>query len=87
MKINNIGSMGVNPYKKSIDKNIATPSKAQSREDKVEISSKAIDLQQSNDLVKARQEKVQAIKTQVENGTYTIDPQAIAKGLVEFYKK
>ncbi len=87
MKINNIGSMGVNPYKKSMEKNAATPSKAQPREDKVEISSKAIDLQQSNELIKARQEKVQAIKAQVENGTYTIDPQAIAKGLLNFYKK
>lgn len=87
MKINNIGSMGVNPYKKSLEKNNATPTKSQAKEDKVEISSKAIDLQQSNEVIKARQEKVQAIKTQVENGTYTIDPKAIAAGLLNFYKK
>lgn len=87
MKINNIGSMGVNPYKKNLEKNAAATQKSQSKADKVEISSKAKDLQQSNELVKARQEKVQAIKQQVESGTYTIDPQAIAKGLLNFYKK
>lgn len=87
MKINNLSSMGVNPYKKSLEKSAAVPSKLQTKADKVEISSKAIDLQQSNELVKARQEKVQAIKAQVESGTYTIDPQAIAKGLLNFYKK
>lgn len=79
--------MGVNPYKRSLEKNAAATSKLQSKEDKVEISSKAIDLQQSNEIVKARQEKVQAIKQQVESGTYTIDPQEIAKGLLNFYKR
>ncbi|WP_121663637.1 flagellar biosynthesis anti-sigma factor FlgM [Metabacillus litoralis] len=87
MKINNLGSVNVNPYKKNLEKQAAASTKPQSKEDKVEISSKAIDLQQSNEVVKARQEKVQAIKAQVENGTYTIDPKAVAKGLVEFYKK
>lgn len=87
MKINNVGSMGVNPYKRSLEKSAAATSKSQLKEDKVEISSKAIDLQQSNEIIKARQDKVQAIKTQVESGTYTIDPQAIAKGLLNFYKK
>jgi len=87
MKINNLGSVNVNPYRKNLEKQTAAAAKPQTKEDKVEISSKAIDLQQSNEVVKARQEKVQAIKAQVESGTYTIDPKAIAKGLVEFYKK
>jgi len=86
MKINNIGSMGVNPYKRNLEKNTAVH-KSQTKEDKVEISSKAIDLQASNEMTKARQEKVQAIKTQLESGNYTIDPKAIAKGLLNFYKK
>ncbi len=79
--------MGMNPYKRNIEKNNLAAQTTPSKEDKVEISSKAIDLQQSNEVVKARQEKVQAIKTQLESGTYTIDPQAIAKGLLNFYKK
>ncbi|OAS85807.1 MULTISPECIES: flagellar biosynthesis anti-sigma factor FlgM [Metabacillus] len=87
MKINNLGSMGVNPYKRSLEKSATAAQKPQTKEDKVEISSKAIDLQQSNEVTKARQEKVQAIKTQLESGTYTIDPKAIATGLVNFYKK
>lgn len=79
--------MGVNPYKRNVDKNTAAEQKPQTKADKVEISSKAIDLQQSNDVSKARQEKVQALKTQLESGNYTIDPKAIATGLVNFYKK
>jgi negative regulator of flagellin synthesis FlgM len=87
VKINNLGSMGVNPYKRSLEKGAQAAQKPQTKEDKVEISAKAIDLQQSNGVTKARQEKVEALKRQVENGTYTIDPQAIAKGLLDFYKK
>ncbi|QGQ48147.1 flagellar biosynthesis anti-sigma factor FlgM [Metabacillus sediminilitoris] len=87
MKINNLGSMGVNPYKRSLEKSAQTAQKPQAKEDKVEISSKAMDLQQTNEVTKARQEKIQAIKTQLENGTYTIDPKAIANGLLNFYKK
>lgn len=79
--------MGVNPYKRSLEKSAAAAQKSQTKEDKVEISSKAIDLQHSNEVTKARQEKVQAIKAQVESGTYTIDPNAIAKGLLNYYKK
>lgn len=79
--------MGVNPYKRSLEKSAPAAQKPQTKEDKVEISSKAIDLQQANEVTKARQEKVQAIKTQLESGTYTIDPKAIATGLVNFYKK
>ncbi|MFV2046271.1 flagellar biosynthesis anti-sigma factor FlgM [Metabacillus sp. YM-086] len=87
MKINNIGSMGVNPYKRNLEKSDLANQKSQAKKDKVEISTEAIDLQQSNEVAKAREEKVQVIKTQLENGTYTIDPQAMAKGLLSFYKK
>ncbi|WP_226670822.1 flagellar biosynthesis anti-sigma factor FlgM [Metabacillus litoralis] len=87
MKINNLGSMGVNPYKRNSEKNAEAAAKSKTREDKVEISSKAIDLQHTNEVTKARQEKVQSIKTSLESGNYTIDPKAIAKGLVNFYKK
>ncbi|XQY91520.1 flagellar biosynthesis anti-sigma factor FlgM [Metabacillus sp. HB246100] len=87
MKVNNMASMGINPYKRNTEKNAQASLPSQGKEDKVEISSKAIDLQQTNEVVKARQEKVQAIKAQVESGAYTIDPKAIAKGLLQFYQK
>jgi len=87
MKINNIGSIGVNPYKRNQEKSDLANQKSQVQKDKVEISTEAIDLQQSNEVAKAREEKVQTIKAQLENGTYTIDPKEIAKGLLNFYKK
>ncbi|MEC2077882.1 flagellar biosynthesis anti-sigma factor FlgM [Metabacillus fastidiosus] len=87
MKINNIGSTnGVNPYKRQLDKNESI-AKASSQKDKVEISTAAKDLQQTSGLTKARQEKINAIKEQIENGIYKIDAEAIAKGLLKFYKK
>ncbi|MGM7721415.1 flagellar biosynthesis anti-sigma factor FlgM [uncultured Metabacillus sp.] len=87
MKINHLGSMGINPYQRNIEKNAAAAQKPQAKEDKVEISQEALDLQQANEMTKARQEKVQAIKQQLESGNYTIDPKAIAEGLLKFYKK
>jgi negative regulator of flagellin synthesis FlgM len=86
MKINHINSANINPYKRSIEKqtDAAQPAKKQ---DQVQISSKAKELQEQNGIVQSRQEKVAAIKQQVESGTYTIDPKAIAQSLINHYQK
>lgn len=84
MKINNFGSHGINPYKKQMNKldQIKTSSK---QVDKVEISSTAKDMQLST-IEKARQEKVEQLKIQVENGQYKLNPELIAKGIQNFYR-
>jgi negative regulator of flagellin synthesis FlgM len=87
MKINNFGPMGVNPYKRNFEKNTPAAQTPQTKADKVEISSKAKDLQQANEITKARQEKIQTLKTQLENGSYSIDPKGIAEGLLKYYGK
>lgn len=87
MKINNIGSSGVNPYKRQMNKLNNAAKSINKAEDKVEISTTAKEMQQVSNYLQARQEKVEQLRIQVENGTYKVDPQDVAKGIIEFYKK
>lgn len=85
MKINNNNISGINPYQRNLDK-VVKPENTVQKTDKIEISNAAKEMQ-TNSIVQARQEKVEALKKQVENGTYKIDPQAVANSIVDFYKK
>jgi negative regulator of flagellin synthesis FlgM len=84
MRINHLGSMGVNPYRRQFDKEMQAKKPA-TKEDKVEISATAKELQQVSQWTVERQEKVRQLKEQVQNGTYKIDPEAIAKSIYKFY--
>jgi negative regulator of flagellin synthesis FlgM len=84
MRINHIGSMGVNPYKRQLDKQVDSKKPA-AKQDKVEISATAKELQQVSQWAVEHQEKVRKLKEQVQNGTYKIDAEAIAKSIYEFY--
>lgn len=86
MKINHLNSANINPYKRSIEKQ-ADAAQTSKKQDQIEISTKAKELQQQNSIVQSRQEKVAAIKQQVESGTYTIDPKAIANSIISHYQK
>ncbi|RIW39066.1 flagellar biosynthesis anti-sigma factor FlgM [Bacillus salacetis] len=86
MKINNLNNSGINPYKRQLNK-IDQAAKANvQKADKLEISSAAKEMQETSRLTKERQAKVEALKVNVENGTYKPDPQKIAKGLINFYR-
>ncbi|MFS0864958.1 flagellar biosynthesis anti-sigma factor FlgM [Fredinandcohnia sp. 179-A 10B2 NHS] len=85
MKINQFGSVGMNPYKKQMSK-IAETEKT-TKTDKVEISSAAKQLQETSPIVVARQQKVEALKQQVQSGTYKVDSESVAKSVYDFYFK
>lgn len=85
MKINNIGPSGINPYKKA--EKLFNAAKSEQKTDKVEISSAAKELQQSNSVVSERLNKIEALKQQVQSGTYNMDPEATAKSIIDFYSK
>ncbi|KAB2336854.1 flagellar biosynthesis anti-sigma factor FlgM [Cytobacillus depressus] len=87
MKINNFGPSGVNPYKRQMNKLENTVKSANKAADKVEISTTAKEMQQVSQYTNARQEKVEKLKIQVENGTYKVNPKEVAKSLIDFYKK
>ncbi|WP_019243086.1 MULTISPECIES: flagellar biosynthesis anti-sigma factor FlgM [Bacillus] len=87
MKINNVGPSGINPYNKNLNKMNELKKSSFNTKDKIEISTTAKELQHSSQLVSQRQEKVEAIKVSVENGTYQLDARATAKSLINFYLK
>ena len=83
MKINHIGPSGINPYKRQVNKQEAAAVSAGTKADKVEISSTAKEMQHVS---VQRQHKVEALKIQVQNGTYKLDSAETAKGIIDFYK-
>ena len=86
MKINHVGSSGVNPYKRQMNKPDVVSKPTNKSTDKVEISSTAKEMQQISSYAAKRQERVDELKIQIENGSYKINPNDIAKGLYNFYK-
>ncbi|SDP95037.1 anti-sigma-28 factor, FlgM family [Litchfieldia salsa] len=85
MKINQTNLAGINPYKKQVNKVVQTEKTVKT--DKVEISSAAKQLQETSAVTLERQEKIDALKQQVQNGTYKVDPEKIAKSIVNYYFK
>lgn len=88
MKINNFGTQGINPYKNSVNKiNAANKTEAAKGTDKVEISAAAKELQQVSQISPERAEKIEALKKQVQAGTYEVKAQDVAKSILNFYSK
>ncbi|GAA0318834.1 hypothetical protein GCM10008967_06760 [Bacillus carboniphilus] len=87
MKIHNFGVTGMNPYKKQMAKTNAQMQKAQLGSDKIEISNTAKELQQNSSVIVDRQKKLEAIQKQIETGTYKVDPEKVAKSMVDFFSK
>jgi negative regulator of flagellin synthesis FlgM len=86
MKINHINSHNVNPYKKNLNK-LQSTEKSASRADKVEISSAAKEMQVTSKVTAERLDKVQALKQEVEAGTYQVDAKAVAKSVIQYFSK
>ena len=87
MKINNYGTQGVNPYKKVNKVDPSNKAEGAKGADKVEISAAAKELQQVSQVSAARTEKIEALKKQVQSGTYEVNPQDVAKSIINFYSK
>lgn len=87
MKINNFGSSGINPYKRQMNNMENAKSSAKADSDKVEISATAKEMQQLSQYSASRQERVEQLKLQVQNGTYKVNPEQVAKSMIDFYTK
>lgn len=84
MKINHIGPANINPYNRN--EHVGNKENLKSNKtDKVEISTAAKEMQQTSKLVTERQEKVAKLKVQIENGTYKVNPEEVAKSIYQFY--
>lgn len=89
MKINHLGNTsGINPYKKQLNKvEKSSHTSAKQGMDKVEISSAAKEMQQISQVELQRQERVGALKRQIESGNYQVDPKEVAKSIIQFFNK
>lgn len=86
MKINPFQPVQQNPYRKQIDKaEKAADLKAKS--DKLEISTEALEMQKGTRIENERQEKVEALKQQIEAGEYKVNPQAVANKFYDFWNE
>ncbi|PRO65666.1 flagellar biosynthesis anti-sigma factor FlgM [Alkalicoccus urumqiensis] len=85
MKINPMQS--VNAYKKLQEVQQKQENKAQQKSDKLEISSEAMNMAKTSEFQAARQERVEALKQQVQDGTYKPDPMQTARNMYDFWNK
>lgn len=84
MKINPIGTSGVNPYNRQVNK-VDTTKTTPLPKDKVEISASAKEMQQVSQVSAERQNKLDELKSQIENGTYKMNASDTAKSILDFY--
>ncbi|WYP25829.1 flagellar biosynthesis anti-sigma factor FlgM [Alkalihalobacillus sp. FSL W8-0930] len=89
--------MKINPYS-SIQSTSATrqskvngqddsmPSKSQ-KNDQIQISSEALDLQVSKQEEAKRAERVEALKKQIESGEYKVDAKKVAERFHDYWKQ
>jgi negative regulator of flagellin synthesis FlgM len=82
MKITNYGPFGLNPYQRDLQRADTMKKSTAKTNDQVEISSEALKLQQTEP---TRQERISKIKEQIQNGTYEIDHQELAKSIYNYY--
>ena len=87
MKINNFRPSGVNPYSNQQNKMDQLGKLKHKKTDVVEISREAKEMQSISSIEKERQTKVEELKAQVQNGTYNLQPNQIAKSMIDYYRK
>lgn len=85
MKVNTSGVDRIQLYQNNVKK--IEQEKPQQREDKVEISSQAKDLQMASQLIADREERVQQLKKQVEEGSYKVQPTLVAEKMLQYFNK
>lgn len=87
MKIQKINLPAVNPYQTNQLKAEKANRKQALQADRLEISSEAKQLSEISSYSVERNERVQAIKSQIDAGTYQVDPKQLAANLIAYYNK
>ncbi|KUP04469.1 hypothetical protein Q73_12895 [Bacillus coahuilensis m2-6] len=86
MKINSTGFNKINPYQNQLNK-VKESQAATNRTDKVEISSKALHMQEASKFEATRKERLAELKQQVEAGEYKPEPKSVAESLLKFFNQ
>lgn len=84
MKINDLGRVSnVNPYKKTQETSKVSGEGKLRSKDEVQISSEAKALLESQKTDLHREEKIDALRRAVQDGTYNVDARQIAQKLLQ----
>ncbi|VDH00966.1 flagellar biosynthesis anti-sigma factor FlgM [Lysinibacillus sphaericus] len=86
MKITNNNIPPVNPYRTNQVKNEQTKNDTAVQKDRLEISKEAKQLSEPSPITSQRNEKVSALKAQIQAGTYKVDAEQLASDLIGYYK-
>ncbi|GGA18600.1 flagellar biosynthesis anti-sigma factor FlgM [Psychrobacillus lasiicapitis] len=86
MKITNIGLNQVNPYKRNQQQVEKTQQVAKPTTDQLEISSAAKSMQTKSPVEVNQEERVAAIKAQIDAGTYKVDAKKLASNILNYYR-
>jgi len=88
MKINanSTGIDRIQLYQNQINK-IEKDTPKQKNADKLEISSQAKDLQLAAQLKSEREERIQQIQKQIEEGSYKVQPSLVAEKMLQYFSK
>ncbi|MGM7702920.1 flagellar biosynthesis anti-sigma factor FlgM [Pseudalkalibacillus sp. Hm43] len=86
MKINRNGNISNNPYKHQLNKQTQQQPQ-QMKQDQLEISKKALEMQKSGKASTERMEKIEHLKNEVQSGNYQVDAAKVAKKFYDFWTK
>jgi negative regulator of flagellin synthesis FlgM len=84
MKIERNNLNNINPYKQQVNIKRSNSSTF-SGEDKIEISSKAIEMQESTKYISERNERIEKLKSEINNGSYKVNEYDLAKNMYSYY--
>ncbi|RUS55578.1 flagellar biosynthesis anti-sigma factor FlgM [Kurthia sp. 3B1D] len=87
MKVQGYGVNAVNPYKNQQVKTNEVKKSSLSFQDQLEISSQAKDLQGVKSYESERADRLSELKSQIQNGTYKIDSEKLAKDLLNHFRR
>lgn len=87
MKVQGYGVNAVNPYKNQQVKTNEVKKSSLSFQDQLEISSQAKDLQGVKSYESERADRVSELKAQIQNGTYKVDSEKLAKDLLNHFRR
>ena len=86
MKINPLGIRAIQSYNQAQTVN-KVGKKGESFADKLEISSKAKEMQVSSSYQSDRAEKVKQLKEDIHSGTYKVNAQQVAQDMLNYYRR
>ncbi|WP_221566973.1 flagellar biosynthesis anti-sigma factor FlgM [Alkalihalobacillus sp. TS-13] len=86
MKINRYGNISNNPYKHQLNKTAETQQQ-QVKQDKIQISKEALEMQKNHGTSTDRAEKIEHLKNEIQSGNYQVDSGKVAKKFFDFWTK